>query len=150
MNWRVVAAVLGGAAMASLIANTGLYLVMAVFVKTDTLSLFPAYLGFLFYGFLVGAIVAASLGLAWHTLAMKRGWHRPFYYWGPALACGVLSGVALWVAIASGFGVEDPDAWSALLFLVLYASALSGLTGYFAWLIRRPDRDIANPANTTS
>ena len=144
--WRVFAAMLAGAALASLITNTVLYLVIAILGHEDALLLIPAYLGFLIYGFLVSTVATTSIGLAWHALAVRKGWRRAFNYWGPAVACGLLVAFGLWLAIVSSFGVTDPNAWSFLLVLASYASALSGLTGYFAWLIRRPDRNAANPA----
>ena len=148
--WRIIAATLGGAAIASLITNTALYFVVAFFGHENALLLMPAFFGFLIYGFLVSAIATISLGLAWHAFAMKKGWSRAINYWGPAAMCGLVVAFGLWLAIVSGFGVSDPDAWSFLLLLALYASALSASTGYVAWLIRRPDRDSANPDNTAS
>jgi hypothetical protein len=146
---RALGAMMGGAAAASIITNAALYLVFAVFMHMDTVTFFPAYLGFSLYAFIFGIAVASTIGIAWHALALRRGWRRSISYWGPAAICGFLLGFGFWLAIVSSFGVEDPDAWSILLYLASYGSTLGGFIGLFAWLIRRPDRDApANPDST--
>ena len=90
-------------------------------------------------------VIASTVGLAWHTLAKARGWTKAHAYWLPALLLGALIPIGL-----AGPGIianrgTDTLSMSLLQLLVPYGAALGGLTGLFAWLIRRPDRDGPNP-----
>lgn len=92
-------------------------------------------------GFVANAAVAVSLGLAWHTFAYRHGWHSIHVYWAPAAAVGAIVG-GLVLAVPSLLSGQIGD---GLFFFALigigFGIAWGGLTGGFAWMIRRPDRD---------
>ena len=47
--------------------------------------------------------------------------------------------------LGGAFGVAIPPSMTAIMaILCAYGAALGGLAGFFAWLIRRPDRDAPN------
>jgi hypothetical protein len=142
---RLLAGFVGAAAAASLTTTLGLFVVFAI-MGYGGLSTWRALPGSFLLAFVPSAVIATTLGLMWHAFALRRRWHRSFHYWIPALIAGATLGFGLFLLPASTFGMADPDAWTIMFLLTGYGAALGGLTGYFAWLIRRPDRDAANPA----
>jgi hypothetical protein len=92
-------------------------------------------------------IATTTLGLAWHTIASKRGWRIKKYYWFPGLLIGAAVGAAMSFPFVADVGF-DSGWWAWACIGTLYAGAIGGFTGLFAWLIRRPDRDSPNPATS--
>lgn len=93
-----------------------------------------------------GAITA---GLAWHTWMQSRGWTSAHVYWTPGAIAGALIPISI---LGPGLiANQGTDTISAALTSILsgWGAALGGLTGLFAWLIRRPDHDAANPPTST-
>ena len=83
--------------------------------------------------------VAATAGLIWLTEASKRGWRGRVHYCTFGALCGAVSGP---VSIVLAFGWPTDDSWwGHVAVSFAYGSIMGGLTGLFAWLIRRPDRD---------
>jgi hypothetical protein len=95
-----------------------------------------AYLFWFGVNVLVVAVVATVLGLPWHAYCQRQGWTNVHAYWTVGLITGVLPGAA-WT-LPSGFSL-------IAAFVLAYGAMLGGITGLVAWLIRRPDRDAANP-----
>lgn len=132
---KAAEAILGGALAASALSSLGLLvwaLASGLDVRPDSLIAFGAWFGITF---LLSTGFASTLGLAWHMLATGRGWRSVHCYWLP----GALTGFVPTMLVFS------PTPTAALHF-GSYSALLGGLTGLFAWLIRRPDRDA--PANT--
>lgn len=81
-------------------------------------------------------LTSLTAGLAVHSAMHKRGFSRWTHYAIAGAAAGAVASVAMLVlGMISDIG--------AVPFLGVIAGALTGL---FAWLIRRPDRDAPNPA----
>jgi hypothetical protein len=132
---RVAEAILGGALAGASFTTLGLF----AFNLANGMELtFPSLLAAgAWFGvtFLIAVGFASTLGLAWYALASGRGWHSAHHYWVPGAVTGA-------IPLAIAFSTTATLALS----LGLYGAAMGGLTGLFAWLIRRPDRDaIANP-----
>jgi hypothetical protein len=96
--------------------------------------------------FLITALVASTIGLAWHAFAHARGWRSVHAYWLPATMVGVIPPALIVLAPALRGESWMAGSLSSGVVLSLCGASLGGLTGLFAWLIRRPDRDAANPA----
>jgi hypothetical protein len=147
MKHRVVSAILGASMGSAALTTIGLWAVTAWQVDGFSRDAPFAYALYFVYAAIVAAIVASTLGLAWHALATRLGWRSVHAYWPPALFVGVAPPQVIFLPT-----VLSPNAmydWTELwIQMSVYGAALGGLTGLFAWLIRRPDRDAANP--TTS
>ncbi len=129
---NIIWAVLGGAA-ASAGITTGLLLMINCLSGSARLGDFlAAHLAWFGLTFAANALVASTLGLAWHSHASKRGWRRAGAYWAPGALVGLLIPAVIFL---SAF-----DAPGLMAILASYGGFLGGLTGVFAWLIRRPDR----------
>lgn len=140
---RVTYAILGGAAASAGITTT---LLMAFNVTSGSarfMDFMVAHAAWFALSFVVTGLVAATLGLGWYTFCQRRGWSSVHAYWVAGAVAGFIPG-ALWL-LPSGAGL-------IAAFVLLYGAALGVLTGLFAWLIRRPDRDhVPEPApNSTS
>lgn len=86
--------------------------------------------------------------LAWHAQAQARGWTSATSYFLPLAAIGLIVAflvLTLWFS-------PRPGAWSRrlpqMLWLTAYGGVAAGLTGFYIWALRRPDRD-ANPRKQT-
>jgi hypothetical protein len=83
-------------------------------------------------------------GLAWHAYAQSRGWTGAYSYIVPLAAIGL---VIAFLVLSLWFSPR-PGAWSRrlpqMLWLTAYGGVAAGLTGFYVWALRRPDRD-ANP-----
>jgi len=97
------------------------------------------------------ALAAGTLGLAWHAIAVRRGWTNWFAY----TLAGVLLGAALPAALTAPIWIAEiinppMELWGrAFSLIATVVGAFVGLlTALFAWLIRRPDRDASNPPTT--
>jgi hypothetical protein len=136
----VAKAILIGSAASSAITTVGLALFNLSSSSGSSNDAPLAYLAWFVGSTIITAAVSATVGLAWHALCQSRGYASVHAYWIPGAVVGVLPG-ALWL-LPSG---------STLIagFVLPYGAALGGLTGLFAWLIRRPDRDAANPPTST-
>jgi hypothetical protein len=100
---------------------------------------------------ILGVLGAATFGVAWHTIALKRGWTNVFAY----MFVGALLGAALPAAATAPIWVGEMNSrpteplGQAFSMLITIAGAIMGpLTALFAWLIRRPDRD-QTPASSS-
>jgi hypothetical protein len=84
-------------------------------------------------------------GIAWHGFAQARGWTGAYAYIVPLTAIGL---VIAFLVLSLWFSPR-PDAWSRrlpqMLWLTAYGGVAAGVTGFYAWALRRPDRD-ANPS----
>lgn len=99
-------------------------------------------------GFGANLVLASTLGLAWHTLAYRRGWRGVVAYVLPAALLGIAIPLAIFALppLLNGSGLDFHSAAFVTTLTSLVGIALGGMTGLFAWLIRRPDRDAApNP-----
>ncbi len=127
---KAAEAILGGALAGSALTTIGLLLLSLFGNGAVTLEVFAAFGAWFGITFLLATGFASTLGLAWHTLASGRGWRSVHYYWLPGALTGFLPTML----------VFSPTPTAALYF-GSYSALLGGLTGLFAWLIRRPDRD---------
>ncbi|MBI1188497.1 MAG: hypothetical protein GC206_14385 [Alphaproteobacteria bacterium] len=98
------------------------------------------------------ASIAVTLGVAWHGLAQRRGWRSLTTYAAPGAAIGLLIPAAVYLLIwGAQFGAAlrgEASSAAALvlpLLVSLYGALVGAMTGALAWVIRRPDRDAANP-----
>lgn len=84
------------------------------------------------------AIATWTVGLAWHVFVMRALRKPPADLY--SLPGAWFGWVIMRVAIdLSPHGTDDPISWSAI-------AAFFGMsTATIVWLIRRPDRDLANP-----
>jgi hypothetical protein len=126
---KAAEAILGGALAASLLSTLALLVLNLIGNNAVTLELFAAFGAWFGITFLLATGFASTLGLAWHMLATGRGWRNLHYYWLP----GALTGFVPTMLVFS----PTP---TAALYFGSYSALLGGLTGLFAWLIRRPDR----------
>jgi hypothetical protein len=92
-------------------------------------------------------VISWTFGLAWHLLALRNDWRDGFSYLLAGVALGVAFGVVGLVGLMIPM-VQSARALSFSLYVVLAAAAylwlgslLMGGTMWFAWLLRRPDRD---------
>ena len=99
---------------------------------------------------ILGVLGAATFGIAWHTIALKRGWTNVFAY----MSVGALLGAALPAAMTAPIWVGEMNSrpteplGQAFSMIITVAGAIMGpLTALFAWLIRRPDRDQPPPSS---
>ena len=89
---------------------------------------------------------ASTAGLAWHRWMQSRGWTNAQLYWAPAAIAGALIPILIFgPSLIANHGTDTVTA-SLTSILSGWGAVLGGLTGLFAWIIRRPDRDVANPA----
>ncbi len=99
-------------------------------------------------GFGANLILASTLGLAWHAFAYRRGWRGVIAYVLPAAVLGLAIPLGMFALppLLAGNGLDLHSAAFVTSITSLIGVALGGMTGLFAWLIRRPDRDGApNP-----
>jgi hypothetical protein len=76
--------------------------------------------------------VAVILGLPTHIILKRTGRTSAIWYAATGGFAGVLvSGILFVTAVGDG----------SLIAILLLGILSGGLTGFFAWLIRRPDRD---------
>lgn len=146
---RIALAMAAGAAVASVAASVLLFVAIGALNGESIGGSIEASLRVVPLAFLMCLLTSETIGLVWHAIAVRLGWHAAVHYWAPGAACGIGMGIGTFWLLASTLGVADSDAWSVLFWLAAYGAVLGGLTGCFAWLIRRPDRDApANPAST--
>lgn len=151
---RSVFAVLSGAAASAALSTLLLFLVSALLAgNTTDIGLLPVVLAaWISVAFLANAVGAIVLGLPWHLIAQKNDWRASWHYWLPGAVCGFVVAF-LFVnggALLAG-NANSVFRWGGALFpAYLYGAALGGFTALFAWRIRRPDRDAANPPTSTS
>ena len=96
------------------------------------------------------AVVAYTLGLMWHAVAQAFEWRGRTAYWLPGAIVGALIPLLIGGPSWNTQFEASPNIGQMIaLYGCPIGAALGGLTGLFAWLIRRPDRDApANPAST--
>lgn len=92
-----------------------------------------------FYAVIVVAPLAWLLGLPWYFGARRLHWKRRNTYVFSGLGLGVLAGT---IAAALFSTETEPH-------LAIYCGVVGAFTAYFAWLIRRPDRDSPNPPTSS-
>ncbi len=129
---KVVHAISGGAAASAAITTAALAALNASSGSARFAEFVAAHAAWFALAFVVTALFASTLGLAWHAICQRRGWTSVHAYWAAGAIAGAAPG-SLWL-IPSG-------AMAIAAFVVSYGAALGGLTGLVAWLIRRPDRD---------
>lgn len=133
---RVAIAIACSSAASSALITVGFALLNATSVSASSADAVVAYLAWFALSFVITALVASTLGLAWHTYLQRHNHTAIHWYWIPGAIVGGMSG-ALWLL---------PSGSSLVAALITpLGAALGGATGFFAWLIRRPDRDAANP-----
>jgi hypothetical protein len=90
-------------------------------------------------------LFSLTFGAAWHAYAQSRGGTSAYAYIAPLAAIGL---VVAFLVLALWFSPR-PGAWSRrlpqILWLTAYGGVAAGLTGFYLWALRRPDRD-ANPS----
>lgn len=106
-------------------------------------------IGFLVGAFFLNTIVSLTLGLLWHGFVERLGWTSVHAYWLPALLVGVAIPLTLMALPLTAAGEIRPpidSSWmTTFALLMTLGISFGALTALFAWLIRRPDRDAANP-----
>lgn len=138
----LVRTVFGGAFMGWLITNFAL-IIVSFFLGSDAPWAFAIAALYAMGSLPVCFAVTATAGLVWQAEASKRGWRSRIHYCVFGALCGVVSGP---VSIVLAFGwPTDSSWWRHIALSFAYGSIMGGLTGLFAWLIRRPDRDPPNP-----
>lgn len=151
---RSIVAILGGAAISAATATVLLFAASAFAGNpTDSNALAIVLASWIFIAFIANVVAAFTLGLVWRWVAEANHWRASWQYWIP----GALSGFALAFAFVNAGALlsgESNLVWrwfQGMLPAYIYGAALGGLTGYFAWLIRRPDRDATpNPPTSAS
>lgn len=141
-----------GAAAASLIgAITAYSLNATLFADGATLFALPFAV---FITLAPTVSLAITLGPAFHRFALRKGWTRGRIYTLAGAATGFAAPALVYLVIwganifAAARGEASINAAVLLpLAICAYGGIVGGLTGFFAWLIRRPDRDQPNPAN---
>lgn len=136
---RVAKAIALGSAAASAITTLGLAIFNLSSASAYSYDAPLAYLAWLALSFLVTSAVAATLGLGWHILCQRIGLTSVHAYWIAGAMVGAVPG-ALWLLPSGSFLIAA---------IIPYGAVLGGLTGLFAWLIRRPDRDATNPTTSS-
>lgn len=135
---RTALAIAGGSAAASAITTLALAawnIANSAALSADAPIAYVAFCGLLCA---VTAVGAASIGLVWHSVSLRKRWTPVWVYVLPAMLIGGL--VPIILAAPSGFS----GGASLLAPLVGIGLGHGGLTALFAWLIRRPDRDRAS------
>lgn len=91
-------------------------------------------------------VASLLLGWTWFVHASKRNVRsqRAYVVAGLLRGAGVGFIMSLWLLFPFGIGW-----WPWVLIGTLYSGVIGTFTGAYVWLIRRPDRDPPNPANTT-
>jgi hypothetical protein len=86
-------------------------------------------------------LFSLTFGVLWHVQAQARGWTSAYAYMAPLAAIGL---VVAFLVLALWFSPR-PGAWSRrvpqILWFTAYGGVAAGLTGFFTWALRRPDRD---------
>lgn len=135
MKRNPTSAVLGASAASGV--WSGLVLAAAMVASLDggvTLAPMIFLIGTL-YSAAICLIFTCTLGLAWHTIALARGWKS----WKAYLLAGSLSGALSATGLAI---VSQSDELSATWgFLVCWFASVGAVAAITAWLIRRPDCD---------
>lgn len=137
---KVALAILIASIAASAITTIGLWIVGAT--QSDAMSADSpsAFLSYFIGSTIVAVLVSSTIGLAWHAFASRRGWTNVHAYFFPGLLVGIAPPLMmfLWPVIATGQWLDTYlSLWTMLM---IYGASLGGLTGIFAWAIRRPDR----------
>lgn len=140
---------MGGSAFSALACTVVLTIYNIAAHDGQSLDFLSAMGWFLILTFLANLSVACTIGMLWHSIAQKAGWISIHAYWPPAVLVGMLPASFLF---APRYLSGDLEGGAAIMnwlrgFITMMAlgGALGGLTGTFAWLIRRPDRDAPNP-----
>jgi hypothetical protein len=141
---RVAQAVLGGAAISTALISAVVGLISAP-SYSDFRSAFLAIAVWYVLVFVLTSAVAATLGLAWHAMAMRRGWTSVHAYWAPGLIAGLFLPFMIIGAPAIMSGSDASVAFVLWSVGSVCGAALGALTGLFAWCIRRPDLDAPDP-----
>jgi hypothetical protein len=142
MNHDVAKAILGGSMGASALTTIGLGLFSAFQANGASPDSWMAFVAFFALSAIVTALVACTIGLGWHALASEHNWRSALAYVIPATLTGGIVPLSFYFS-SLGRGPVGETVW---LGLTVYGASQGGLTGLIAWLIRRPDRDVANPA----
>jgi len=130
-----ISAVFGAAAASG--AWSGLVITAAMMVSLDG-GLVVAPMIFLIgtlYSSLICLISVCTLGLAWHTIALSRGWRSWKGYVLTGSLCGALSAIGLTLLS------QSDQIFATLAFLICWFASAGAIAAISAWLIRRPDRD---------
>ncbi len=104
------------------------------------------------YGGLVIFVLTWTLGLVWHVIACAMNWRNAASYVSAGAGVGAFIGCAVALLATSANGSElpqSPSTAAALLLMGLLGST-GAITAGVGWLIRRPDRDAANPDTSAS
>lgn len=149
---RSLLAILAGAAASAAISTTLLFIWSGLMGGGADAGSLPLLLSaWVLVAFFANAVGALTLGLVWRWFAEKKGWRHALHYWLPGAICGF----AVAFLFVNGGALRAGEAgsvwrWFGTMFPVyVYGAALGGFTAWFTWLIRRPDRDGANPDTAT-
>lgn len=126
-------AIVGGAGVAALLVSGALMLLIGAPAESAASVIVATWA--------ITGLVAAALGLPWHALAVNRGWTWWACYTFPAAGAGGLLAITVFVVLFSHALGGEQTAPLALFGAMPIGILLGGLTGLFAWLIRRPDRE---------
>jgi hypothetical protein len=106
-------------------------------------------------GLILGTPIMLSLGLAVHHVFMARGWVSVLHY----IVSGAITGMALalvvgqtglFIALSSDLPPEiaTPGNLESTIWFLPAAALFGAACALAFWLLRRPDRDAANPATS--
>jgi hypothetical protein len=115
---------------------------MAAFSGDSEYRSLPTFAFMLLWGSVFGATVAMALtwtvGLAWRAIACASSMRNAASYVGFGASVGALIG------FVSILLLRAEDTAVALVF-VLWLGSCGAVVALTGWLIRRPDREVANP-----
>lgn len=142
---KVALAIIGGAAGAALVTGAVLSaLMLAGHAPVGWVTWIFLYV------FVIALMFATTIGLVWHILAFRRGWTSMPVYLLPGLVVGLFVIALILLTPGTPHAGPPSENWgrAGAVFLIPIGALTGAMTGAFAWLIRRPDRDanLAKPA----
>jgi hypothetical protein len=142
---KVLIALLAGSAASAVIVTAVFALLHISTSDARSPDFLQAMASFAALASLANLFVASTIGLFWHAYARVFGLKGLAAYVLPAIAVGALLALTLILVTESRAPLPRYDSLVGDVTLISVGAALGGFTALFAWLIRRPDRDAANP-----
>lgn len=144
---RLIVALLVAPMLAAILVATGLTVLSGCFGYGCALNSISASASFgAMFGFFVGIPAAVLGGLPVHRLLVRTQRTHVAFYIAAGTLIGLPAAVAAIAFVSSGAISMPLSAW---LLLLLIGGAAGAAAALLFWLIRRPDRDTANPDTAT-